>query len=178
MKHISKPLIHLLLLGFTFASNTVFACDDSAYRDFDFWLGKWQVTQANGHPAGTNHITKTLNDCVIHEHYVSVNGYEGNSLNIYDQTTGKWHQTWMDNTGLLLQLDGGIVTRSEGENAIKEMAMWGEGLDQSGRTVMHRIIWTPHPDGTVQQRWQVSHDQGINWQMLFDGMYTKEKVEK
>lgn len=155
--------------------HTLFACEEDSYRQFDFWVGKWQVTQADGKIAGTNHITKSLNNCVIHEHYQSVNGYEGTSINIYDKNSQQWHQTWVDNTGLLLQLNGGLVG--------KDMVMWGEGMDQSGRIVMHRIAWTPtildsNQEITVQQKWQVSHDQGISWQLLFDGTYKKAPSPK
>lgn len=167
MNGLSKYFKLCLYCALSLFSLTTFACEDDSNRQFDFWIGKWQVTQPDGKVAGTNHITKSLNDCILYEHYQSVNGYEGTSFNIFDKNSQQWHQTWVDNTGLLLQLDGGLVN--------EDMVMWGKGMDQSGRIVMHRIAWTPNDDGTVVQKWQVSHDQGISWQMLFEGTYTKQE---
>lgn len=148
-----------------FTSNNVLACDDELYRQFDFWLGDWQVTQADGTLAGHNSISQTFGDCVIHEQYTSVNGYQGASYNIYDKSTQQWHQSWVDNTGLLLQLNGGLVGNA--------MVMWGEGTDQTGQRVQHRIKWTPQENGTVIQLWEVSRNQGLNWQELFKGFYKR-----
>lgn len=165
MQSLSKKIkVFLYLLPLLSASGL--ACEDENYRQFDFWIGKWEVSRPDGTVAGTNQITKSLNDCILHEHYQSVNGYEGTSVNIFNKNTQQWHQTWVDNTGLLLQLDGGLVNQ--------DMVMWGEGMDQSGRIVKHRISWSPNENGTVIQRWQVSHDQGMSWQMLFEGTYKKQ----
>lgn len=142
------------------------ACDDENYRQFDFWLGTWQVLQPDGALAGENTITRAFGDCVIHEQYHSINGYEGASFNIYDKTTQQWHQSWVDNTGLLLQLQGGLAGNS--------MVMWGEGIDQTGQRVQHRINWTPQENGTVVQHWEVSRDRGLSWQSLFKGIYHKK----
>ena len=34
------------------------ACADPAYRQFDFWIGEWQVHTPDGKLAGTNRITR------------------------------------------------------------------------------------------------------------------------
>ena len=41
--------------------------------------------------------------------YTTPTGYTGESFNIYDSARRVWHQSWVDNAGLLLQLDGGLV---------------------------------------------------------------------
>ncbi len=162
----------ITLLGYSFATQAQAQCDRPEYRQFDFWIGTWTVTTPNGQVAGTNTITKQLGDCSLLEQYSTPNGYEGKSFNIYDQSTGQWHQTWVDNTGLLLQLDGSLVKVDENTEA---MVLWGQGISQQGLAITHRITWTPNQDGTVRQHWQMSPDQGINWQTLFDGLYTKQK---
>ena len=82
-------------------------CAAEANRHFDFWEGRWMVRAANGALAGHNTIRPILGDCVLHEHYTTPSGYEGESLNVYDAARGVWHQTWTDNRGLLLLLEGG-----------------------------------------------------------------------
>lgn len=155
-------IVGIIALCFT---GSVTACEDESYRQFDFWLGHWQVFQADGSLAGNNHIARVFSNCVIHEQYTGSNGYRGASYNIFDQSTEQWHQTWVDNTGLLLQLKGGLSGNT--------MVMWGEAIDQTGRPVQHRIRWTPQQDGRVTQLWQVSRDQGLSWQVLFQGFYRK-----
>lgn len=143
------------------------ACRSSSYRQFDFWLGEWQVSRASdGEPVGTNRITRILDGCVIREEYSSRSGYAGTSYNIYDGTTGRWHQTWVDNTGLLLQLDGGL----EGDR----MVLSGSRVDREGRPVLDRISWTPVEEGRVRQVWEVSRDDGASWRTIFDGLYAPE----
>lgn len=150
------------------------ACDSSEYRQFDFWLGDWEVKTKDGKLAGYNKITKHLGECTLFEDYDTPSGFTGTSFNIYDKTTEQWHQTWVDNTGLLLQLQGGLVTLDDG---VEAMVMWGKGRSQQGQLITHRITWTPREDKTVTQHWQMSPDQGMNWQTLFFGIYSKKSEE-
>jgi hypothetical protein len=81
-------------------------CSDPGYRQFDFWLGKWQVFRPDGKLAGTNRIEKEYGGCVLHERYATPGRYSGESLNTYDPSRRVWHQTWVDNSGMLLLWDG------------------------------------------------------------------------
>ena len=110
-------------------------CDAPEYRQFDFWLGNWEVTQPNGQLAGHNVISLSLNGCVLREHYTTPTGFEGYSYNIFDKQTGQWHQSWVDNTGLLLKLDGELKGNA--------MVLSGNGKAPDGAPILHRITWTP-----------------------------------
>lgn len=139
-------------------------CSSAEHRAFDFWVGNWEVT-AHEQAAGTNHIELVHNGCVLAEHWVSAAGnFTGSSLNIYDQANQQWHQTWVDTSGTLLQLDGGF---SDGS-----MVMSGKRPGSNGGEVIHRISWTPNDDGSVRQHWQTSND-GSSWTTLFDGHYVR-----
>ena len=46
-------------------------CDKPEFRQFDFWVGDWDVT-VGGHQAGTNQVTLEEDGCVIHEHWKGV----------------------------------------------------------------------------------------------------------
>jgi hypothetical protein len=83
------------------------ACDAPESRQFDFWLGEWVVTVPGGKEAGINRITREYGGCVVHERYTTQRGYEGESLNAWDAARKVWHQTWVDNAGTLLLLEGG-----------------------------------------------------------------------
>lgn len=139
------------------------ACTDQAYRAFDFWLGDWQVHRPDGKLAGHNRITREYDGCVIHEHYTTEHGYRGESLNIYDATRKVWHQTWVDNSGLLLVLEGGM------RNAA--MVLEGQTVGADGAITKQRITWTPNTDGSVRQLWEVTNANG-EWTTSFDGKYT------
>lgn len=136
-------------------------CSDPSYRQFDFWLGEWEVRKPDGTLAGTNSIVKEYGGCVLRERYASVSGYLGESLNTYDVARKVWHQTWVDNCGLLLLLEGGLV----------DGCMVLEGPGEGG--ARHRITWTPSPDGTVRQCWE-STDASAKWNVAFDGIYKKK----
>jgi hypothetical protein len=147
------------------AQTPVPACAAGQHRQFDFWIGVWDVHQADGKLAGRNTITRAYGGCVIEEHYVGARGYAGGSLNIYDASRGRWHQTWVDNGGLLLELDGAF---RDGK-----MVMEGETLDSAGAVQKQRITWEPLPGGKVRQHWQQSTDAGASWSTLFDATNTK-----
>jgi hypothetical protein len=139
-------------------------CDGAAYRQFDFWLGEWEVHKPDGTLAGTNRIEQEYGGCVLHERYVTPGGYRGESLNIYDASRTLWHQTWVDNSGLLLLLEGQLVDG--------RMVLQGSGQGRSGAPVEHRITWTPNADGSVRQLWE-STDSSGTWTVAFDGQYRR-----
>ena len=56
-------------------------CSQDAYKQFDFWLGTWEVSTPNGAVAGTNEITSEENGCLILEAWTSATGGTGQSYN-------------------------------------------------------------------------------------------------
>jgi hypothetical protein len=159
-------LFCLFLISIFHPAEAQVSCNDSAYRQFDFWLGEWEVRKPDGTLAGTNRIEKEYGGCVLHERYKTATGYSGESLNTYDAARKVWHQTWVDNGGLLLLLDGHF---SDGR-----MVLEGPGQAPDGAAIRHRISWTPSPDGTVRQFWE-STDAGGKWTVAFDGIYKRIK---
>ncbi|GLX78438.1 hypothetical protein tinsulaeT_17780 [Thalassotalea insulae] len=140
-------------------------CSDKNYRAFDFWLGQWQVTTTKDNIVRTSKISQINDGCTILEEYSTPSGYTGKSFNIYDKNSGKWHQTWTDNSGLLLILTG---------NRVANQMILSGSLEQNGETVMQRIIWTANKDGSVRQHWQTKKPNEDNWQDAFDGLYRKK----
>ncbi len=140
-------------------------CTAAEHRAFDFWIGEWNVYGANGKLAGTNSIKREIGDCILHERYDTGRGYSGESFNIYDQPRKVWHQTWVDSSGLLLVLEGGP---RDGK-----MVLEGHTTGADGTKTMHRITWTPNPDGSVRQLWESTGPSG-DWAVAFDGKYTRK----
>lgn len=144
------------------------ACTGSAYRQFDFWIGSWQVTNPQGSVVGSNTIRRTLGGCVLHESWRGASGSTGQSFNIYNLQTDTWHQSWVDNSGQLLLLDGGLDERGR-------MRLRGETVGQDGGAVHHEITWEPVAGGQVRQVWRTSTDGGATWRVVFDGLYTRNE---
>lgn len=136
-------------------------------RQFDFWLGDWQVRSPEGTVAGQNSITVENGDCWIHEHWAGGLGGSGESFNFYNATTKKWHQTWVDDQGEIAEFDG----------VFRDGAMRLEGYRQGpGQTrIPARLTLTPLPDGTVRQLGENSNDGGKTWTVLYDLLYARSK---
>ncbi|MEQ8803197.1 hypothetical protein [Haliea sp.] len=157
----------VLMLGFSapaLAQTVPMACMGAEHRAFDFWIGDWNVHRADGQLAGTNSITREIGGCVLHERYDTGRGYSGESFNIYDASRQTWHQTWVDSSGLLLLLEGGV---RDGR-----MVLEGETTGTNQAITRHRISWTPAADGSVRQLWESTDASGA-WVVAFDGRYTR-----
>ncbi|MGS2721139.1 hypothetical protein [Paraglaciecola aestuariivivens] len=142
------------------------ACDTPQHKQFDFWLGNWQVSNKEGQLLGTNKVVSILDGCVVSENWQAANGdFSGKSYNFYDSQLKQWHQTWIDNKGGVLYLDGQL----EGN----VMVLQGQRLAKDGSTTLHKISYTPLPYDKVKQRWQSSKDNGQTWADLFVGYYKK-----
>jgi hypothetical protein len=142
------------------------ACASAKYQDFDFWVGDWRVTQ-NGKAAGSNRIDRIVGGCALLENWRGVSGSVGNSLSYYDAARRVWHQTWVDNQGTPLEL--------EGDFGDGHMVLTGDArVAASGKTVIDRLTWTAQADGKVRQHWEVSSDEGGTWTTAFDGLYERK----
>jgi hypothetical protein len=173
MKHFTKrwPLVLLLSIcgNWSFAqqnSNQPKPCSSAEARQFDFWLGEWEV-HAGGKLAGKNKISSASGGCALLEEYEGASGYQGKSLNFYDTSTGKWQQVWVGSAGDILFLAG--------EYKDGKMMLQGESM-QGGKKVMDRITWHNNTaEGTVRQVWEKSSDEGKTWKTVFDGLYKKKQ---
>jgi hypothetical protein len=169
-----RPLTLLILLS---ASATLYAqpsppakpCAAPEFRQFDFWVGNWRVENPKGKLVGHNRISKIHGGCVIEERWKGQGGMTGSSLNIYDASSKRWHQTWADSSGLLLQLDG--EARPGG------MTLRGQRSGADGAPLHDRISWTRLEKGRVRQLWEQSTDGGKTWSLYFDGIYIPQRTK-
>ena len=146
-------------------------CNTDDYRSFDFWLGQWDVTAA-GNPGATakSSITSVQGGCAVLEEYETLGGFAGMSINFYDSTTGKWHQSWMGNGGAAVHLEGNLVdgamVLSDADLEVSELA-----------GTINRVTWSLQDDGRVRQHWENSSDGGATWVTSFDGYYQAREAE-
>ena len=140
-------------------------CSTPEHRQFDFWVGDWDVFDPTGKKLGTNSIKLALNKCVLHENWTGT-GMSGNSYNIYFAPEKRWHQTWVDTQGSLLELNGSFEAG--------KMVLSGEGPGATGGRTKHRITWSKLEGGRLRQVWESSGDGGGTWTVAFDGTYVPQ----
>ena len=163
-----------LALGLTLAGAPVSAqnpppydCNKSeGHRDFDFWLGKWEVTDKAGETVyGHNRIEKAEKGCLLMEHWTSASGGSGTSMNYFNPVTREWHQDWVDAGASVIKTKGGLEKNS--------MSMKGKIYYMaSGQRADFRGKWTPLEDGRVRQFFEQKNEKG-EWFTWFDGYYRK-----
>ncbi|HET6265098.1 MAG TPA: hypothetical protein VFD95_09580 [Usitatibacter sp.] len=139
-------------------------CAAAHSREFDFWIGDWDVFVPDGKLAGTNRIS-AIYGCVLHEQWKTPK-MEGQSFNRFDPDRGVWHQTWVDSTGGLLMIEGGL---RDGAMVMSDATLPG----RKDPAVVNEITWSRMPDGTVRQHWRLTKDGGKTWETSFDGKYVR-----
>ena len=139
--------------------------DTAPYRDFDFWIGSWEVFDPEtGQKLGDNEVTLSEDGCLIVERWTSAGGGTGMSMNFHDPLQNAWRQVWQSAAGFI---------------------DYRGGLDEAGRMVLEGMIhynargtsqpfrgrWTPGEEGTVlQEFWQQDPESG-EWRRWFSGEY-------
>jgi hypothetical protein len=137
-------------------------CTAPEYRQFDFWLGAWNVTvagAASGAPPAPSDITLEPGGCAVFENFG--NGV-GRSLNVYSPADARWHQTYAFGTGPRLLLVGGL----EGDAMVL-----ARPLPDAPVGSFDRWTWSRLPGGRVRQVDEVSSDGGATVTTGFDGTY-------
>ena len=143
----------------------VFPCEGiAAARDFDFWVGTWEVRLEDGTLVGHNTISRRDGGCTILESWSGAGGSSGTSVNFYQPSRGQWRQIWTGSNGTLIDIAGGLndgVMQLEG--TIEYVA--------DGRIEAFRGTWMILDDGRVRQLFEEFNIGTNTWQTWFDGYY-------
>jgi tetratricopeptide (TPR) repeat protein len=141
-------------------------CGTPEYRQFDFWLGNWEVRDPAGNVVGHNDVTLNLDGCMLMENWKSVAGHAGMSMNYFEPTDGTWNQIFIDN--------GGVPS---GWPPLKGKLVDGKMVLSSpdGVTPKTRWIWSKSGDGRVRQMAEQLGDDGKTWSVIWDSYYGKRK---
>lgn len=135
-------------------------------RQFDFWLGDWEVFMPNGQKAGTNSVQLFSNGCGLLENWTSAVGNDGKSINFYDPGTAKWYQSWIGSGGGALRYEG----------TFKDGAMRFEGETVAGgKKTLQKLTFFKLDENTVRQLFEASTDEGKTWTVTFDGKYVRKR---
>jgi len=126
------------------------------FRELDFWVGEWDVTDPSGKLVGRSSIQRIVGDCVVYENWFGTRGGTGKSFNFWDKLNHRWQQTWVDEDGDVQQfwgkVDGG---------ALKYVAVDGT----------RRLTFSPLGGGRVRQLSEKTSDRGKTWTVEYDFTY-------
>jgi hypothetical protein len=141
-------------------------CDAPEYRQFDFWIGDWDVYDVGeSKPSMRIKVEQILDGCALRETYRDVNGMLGESLNVYDAARKLWQQTWVTNRGQVLLLEGKL---ENGQMAFRATESKAEG------PVLWRAVWIPLVE-EVRETAETSSDGGKTWKPRFDIVFRKHR---
>jgi hypothetical protein len=136
-------------------------------RQFDFWIGEWDVINPQGQQVGTSSIQRIVDGCIIFENWTAANGSNiGKSFNFYDPNKNKWRQVWVGNNGQPIDF--------EGEFKDDAMRYTSISVGANGQKTLGRMTFFNLGD-KVRQLWETSTDDGKTWTVAFDGMYVRKK---
>ncbi len=139
-------------------------------RQFDFWLGEWDVeTTQGGVPAGKSKIELILGDCVVQENWQSDgNPYSGKSYNMYNASLKRWEQYWVDNSG------GNIFFFGGWKDGV--MDYWTDEIPQpAGPPLKRHLQFFKINADKVRQFSQGSTDGGKTWTPEYDFTYLRKR---
>src|ERR1700733_4779844 len=119
-------------------------CVAPAYRQFDFWIGDWDVFDIDNPTTKVAHVRvdSILDGCVLREDYAATDGAKGQSFSIFDRSRQVWHQSWVTNHGQMLVIEGGMQGA--------EMVLSGVDRTPDGKERRVRGIWKA-VDGGVRE---------------------------
>ncbi|HET7435808.1 MAG TPA: hypothetical protein VFN10_13950 [Thermoanaerobaculia bacterium] len=147
------------------ARKSAHPCASSAEsRQFDFWLGEWDVENAQKQKIARSSIQLILDECVIFENFEASGGYSGKSLSAWDAGEHEWEQHYTDTTGASRYWTGALI---DGRMVMTT------SFARGGAKVTQRMTYSKEGADRVRQFIETSTDDGKTWTPGFDGMYIR-----
>ncbi|HET8891415.1 MAG TPA: tetratricopeptide repeat protein [Candidatus Angelobacter sp.] len=141
-------------------------CQTAEFRQFDFWIGDWDVHNPAGQKVGDNQITREQDGCLLVEHWKSGRGIEtGTSFNYFDVRDKKFHQIYFDNSG-----NAGAYPPMAGGVVDNKMIM----ISDEKVSPIFRWTWYVLSPGKVRQMAEQSDDQQKTWRVIWDSTYVSK----
>jgi hypothetical protein len=143
-------------------------CIESEKRQFDFWLGEWDVSMTGTTDlVAESSITLADQGCVILESWRPFQGASGHSINGYDALAKEWKQTWIDATGRITPYGG---TMQDGTLVMDDR---GSQAPAKQKFTKRRMSFRPIDDSTVRQWGEGWDNAGQAWVVTWDLTYRR-----
>jgi tetratricopeptide (TPR) repeat protein len=145
-------------------------CKSAEFRQFDFWVGDWEVQDPAGKVVGQNLVTLEQDGCLIIEHWKDASGVQtGTSFNYYDIRDKMWHQLYLDNSG-----NAGAFPAMAGNLIGGKMML----LTDERNTPLYRWSWYTLAPDHVRQMAEQSSDGQKTWQIFWDSVYVRKAAQQ
>jgi hypothetical protein len=144
--------------------STAPAAPPQAARQFDFWLGDWDVSW--GDQRATNSVTAILGGAVIQEQFDGRPSadWQGMSVSVYDPRRAEWRQTWVDSQGNYWAFTGGF--------ADGRMTLSTDDV-RDNRPVKLRMTFYNLAADSLDWSWERSDNGGESWTVLWQLHYER-----
>ncbi|GAN00491.1 hypothetical protein U91I_04157 [alpha proteobacterium U9-1i] len=146
-------------------------CVAAENRQFDFWVGEWDVSPTgvqNPMTIGENTISLHEQGCVIMEYWRPFAGPHGHSINSYDATDQKWHQTWADATGRRTEYGGTF------QDGVMRLDMENPPPGPNGAAPQRQRMNFQALDANTVRQWGETFDPATNaWTVTWDLTYRR-----
>ena len=140
------------------------ACETAEHKQFDFWVGKWDVYRPDTNQLVAHSVIEKLyGGCAVRENWMPIGGTGGGSLNSWRPGERKWRQTWTDSGNNWNEYVGGM------EGGL--MVLTGTSAKASGGAVPVRMTYEAKADGSVVQTGYQSTDDGKTWSLAYQFAY-------
>ena len=132
-------------------------CSAPEARQFDFWLGKWDLTWGED-GRGTNTIATRFDGCVIEENFdaAPTMEFQGMSVSTYNPSAQKWQQTWVDSQGSYIHLTGDFKD--------DKMVLVNQPITSDGQELFRMVFYNIEQD-SLDWDWERSEDGGETWEL-------------
>ena len=148
------------------SEDTTPPCSDPRCRQFDFWIGEWELTWGED-ARGSNTIRAEYGGCVIQEKFDGKPGmdFTGMSVSTWDRRDEKWKQAWVDDQGNYFDLAG--------EFKDGEMVLLHE-QPQGGGQIWNRMRFNNIQADSFDWHWERSEDGGKTWKPSWQIHYQRK----
>jgi hypothetical protein len=136
----------------------------SPWRQFDFWVGSWDVYDRSGNKVGESRIERILGECVVLESWKGTG--EGKSWNTWNAARKRWEQSWVDASATPVFFSGQL------ENGT--MVYHSDQPQPDGKPYARRLTFTPLAGKRVRQFSQGTSDGGKTWSTEYDLIYVAQ----
>ena len=143
-------------------------CSAPEARQFDFWLGEWDLSwDEDG--VGKNTIKKRFDGCVIEENFDGAPSmdFKGMSVSTYNPQINQWQQTWVDSQGSYIHLVG--------EFTDGKMVLVNQPPTSDGSLLFRMVFYNIEPD-SLDWDWERSEDGGKIWELRWRIHYQRAKT--
>lgn len=144
--------------------------NDAHAREFDFWVGEWNVYQTGTTTlVGHSKIEKASGGCMILENWTAVGiPNNGKSMNFVDPVTNKWEQVWVGSGGRGQNV--GRFTMGEYKDGAMRFSFT---LTRQSVKLIGRFIFYNQGPNQVRQFQETSADEGKTWTTAYDLTYKR-----